>query len=164
MFPRLSFVLPLIAVALLALSDPAQVDSQYSADQRIAKITYKAACRISKYACPTRGMPSVRRSAMIGESGARGVIWSGQKVVWLDKALVGTRVWLTIFHEQVHWLQIQSGVDAGLEERLLTCIMEREAMDFTNAYARELGAPQMQRSLVVWRNLYSCNLTTTRMM
>ncbi len=160
MIPRLRFILPLIAVAAFAFSDPARVETDsYRSDQRIARITWKAACRISKYDCPYKS-PKVRRSAILGEQGIRGAYWAGSPVVWLDKPVHGTQLWLTIFHEQVHYIQTANGVgdDWG---RLLSCMMEREALDFTNAYALELKAPGYVRTLKVWRSLYNCDPATS---
>lgn len=154
---RLRFVLPLIAVALLALSDPAQVTSRFESDQRIARITWPTAIRLTGYLVPSdESTPQVRRSPSLADNSVRGAIWNADGVIWLSSGVVGTQAWLTIFHEQVHYLQIINGVDAGWGEGFLTCVMEREALDFTNTYAREIGAGYMQRTVETWRKLYKC--------
>lgn len=156
--PRIRFVLPFLLISTLSgwAADP--YVSRFDSDQRIAAITYKAACRITNYVCPKVGMPQVRRSATLGDNGVRGIIWNDEGVVWLDTKVKGTQTWLVMLHEQIHWLQIKNGVDAGANDSLLICIMEREALDFTNEYARELRAPWMQRTLEEWRKLYGCKV------
>jgi len=85
----------------------------------------------------------------------------GTPVVWLDKALsTGTQMWLTIFHEQIHYLQGWNRVDSLGFDKTLRCLIEREALDFTNAYADELGRPDLKRTLKVWRKLYGCDLSS----
>ena len=137
-----------------------KLPERYAKDQRIAKITWKAACRISNYeVCPKHG-PAVRRSPLIGEVGARGAYWMGSPVIWLDPPLKsGTQMWMTIFHEQIHYLQWINQVDSEGFDRTLRCLIEREALDFTNAYAVELGRSDLQRTVEVWRRLYGCDLS-----
>jgi hypothetical protein len=130
-------------------------NDQYVRDQRIAQITYKAACRISNYEC-VRPAPVVRRSPILGENGIRGAYWVDSTVVWLDRPLKGSQLWLTIFHEQVHYLQTQNTVGGEGYDKLLTCLVEREALDFTNEYAVELDRSDLIRTIEVWRELYNC--------
>jgi len=159
--PRLRFLIAFLAVTFLSGAADKLTPDRYTLDQRVAKITWKAACRISQYEeCPKRG-PAVRRSPVIGEVGARGAYWMGTPVVWLDKALsTGTQMWLTIFHEQIHYLQGWNRVDSLGFDKTLRCLIEREALDFTNAYADELGRPDLKRTLKVWRKLYGCDLSS----
>jgi len=156
--PRLRFLIPFAAAIFLSLGANSYVATQYSDDQRIAKITWKAACRISNYeVCPKKG-PAVRRSPILGEmASARGAYWLGSSVIWLDKPLSGTQVWLTVFHEQIHYLQTVNGVTMEGYDQTLRCLVEREALELTNAYVDELGAPRSyKRTVEVWRKLYGC--------
>ncbi|KKM98319.1 hypothetical protein LCGC14_1159140 [marine sediment metagenome] len=153
---RARFLIAFLAAASLTAAPVNDVPDRYATDQRIARITYKAACRISKYDC-VRPAPRVRRSPVVGDNDARGAYWSNSTVVWLDRDLKGTQLWLTIFHEQVHYLQVGNTVDANGFDRFMTCIMEREALDFVNEYARELNKPTFVRTVKVWRELYKCN-------
>ena len=162
--PRLRYLVPLLAsltlmlgadaIALYATSPP----DRYGVDQRIAAITYAAACRLSQYTyCPEIG-PTVRRSPILGEmASARGAYWMGAPVVWLDTTVGGTQAWLTILHEQIHYLQWHNEVDSEGFDRTLTCLLEREALEFTNAYARELRRPKLIRTVEDWRDLYNCH-------
>ena len=165
--PRLRFLVPLLAslilmtgadaLALYASSAP----DRYGVDQRIAAITWEAACRISQYEiCPDKG-PVVRRSIVIGELGsANGIYFIGSDVVWLDTPRGGTGAWLTIFHEQIHFLQSQNLFEINeYDDWMLGCLVEREALDFTNTYAQELRRPELQRSIEVWEDLYKCKLS-----
>ncbi len=156
--PRLPFILALVlALFLLGKSHAPLADGQYTTDQRMAKITWKAVCRLSNYrVCPRKG-PEVRRSPIVGEiGGAYGLYWMGMDVVWIDTKLKGNRAWLTTFHEQIHYLQYVNTVDVG-ESRIFDCLIEREAMELTNDYARELKAgPSHITNLARWRQLYNC--------
>ena len=160
--PRLRYLLPLLASLMLMLGADAiatYTPNQYNIDQRIAAITWDAACRISQYeVCPDKG-PAVRRSPVVGELGrARGIYFVGSYVVWLDPEIGGSQAWLTTFHEQIHFLQSANLVEmAEYDDHLLDCLVEREALDFTNAYARELRRPELQRTLEVWYALYECD-------
>lgn len=159
--PRLRFLIAFLAVTILSGWEADYSSDQYVRDQRIARITYKAACRISQYDC-VRPAPVVRRSPILGENGIRGAYWPASTVIWLDRPLKGTQLWLTIFHEQVHYLQVANTVDSGGWDKLLTCLIEREALDFTNEYAVELERPDLIRTVEVWRKLYNCDPSSTR--
>ncbi len=162
--PRLSYLLALLAALfLLGQSRAPLADVQYNADQRMARITWKAVCRLSSYReCPRKG-PEVRRSPIVGElARAYGLYWMGMEVVWIDSKLTGTKAWLTTFHEQVHYLQWINSVDVD-NSRLFDCLIEREAMELTNAYAVKIKAgPSHIRSLVRWRQLYKCQPRVNR--
>lgn len=81
----------------------------------------------------------------------------GSPVIWLDPSLKrGTQMWLTIFHEQIHYLQYLNGTDSEGYDKILRCLIEREALDFTNMYADELKAPALKRTVKTWRKLYKC--------
>jgi len=142
----------------------ANLPSRYEADQRIAKVTWKAACRISNYeVCGKR--PAVRRSPVIDEMHAWGAYWYGQEIVWIGKTLElksGSRLWLTIFHEQIHYLQWINSIDYDGYDKALTCLVEREALDFVNLYADELAAGYMKRTVEKWRELYGCDLSVNK--
>jgi hypothetical protein len=161
MMPRFRFLIAFVAVVFLC-GAASKLPSQYSTDQRIAKITWKAACRISNYeVCPKRG-PAVRRSPVIDEVNAWGAFWPRTEVIWIGQALelqIGTRLWLTIFHEQIHYLQGINTIEYDGYDKALSCLIEREALDFTNAYAEELGRSDMQRTVERWRELYNCDLS-----
>ena len=137
----------------------------YDKDQRIARITWEAACRLSQYDdCPGDG-PSARRSPIVGEmANAYGLYWMGAPVIWIDSDLMGTQLWLTIFHEQIHYLQSWNDVhEVGDESRLTVCMLEREAMELTNRFAAELNAePKYTRSAATWRRLYGCTASSFR--
>ena len=149
-------------LAALSLSAWTPDYSKYDDDQRISRITWRAACRISHYELCPEERPAVRRSPILGERmSARGVYWLGTPVVWLDSPQRGTQQWLTTFHEQVHFIQYVNGVSVEGYDRDLRCLIEREALDFTNAYALELGRPELQRTLEVWQELYNCGPKTS---
>lgn len=131
--------------------------TKYDDDQRVSRITWEAVCRISRYEYCPEGHPPTRRSPILGElMDARGSYWTGSSVVWLDRSLHGTQQWLTTFHEQLHYVQYINNVATDDPSKHLLCLVEREARDFTNQYARELRRPDLQRDLDVWQALYSC--------
>ena len=157
--PRLRFVFALMAAVCLFVGTKlhAQADT-YAADQRIAKQTWEAACRLSYYeTCPKVG-PALRRSPIVGEMAeAYGVYWMGSDVIWIDTTLTGTRVWMTTFHEQIHYIQGLNFVDTDGYNKLNNCLIEREAMELSNKYGLELGVgPFFLRTVEVWRELYGC--------
>ena len=163
--PRLSYLIALLAALFLLGQSraPEANDDQYVSDQRMARSTWKAVCRLSQYrACP-RKAPELRRSPIVGElARAYGIYWMGMEVVWIDTKLTGTRAWLTTFHEQVHYLQYLNTVDVD-DSHLFDCLIERESMELTNKYAVELKAgPSHIRSLVRWRQLYNCQPRVNR--
>jgi len=158
---RLGFLIVFLAVAALSLAPVSEVADRYTMDQRIAGITWDAACRISKYDCAVQE-PTVRRSPVIGENRARGVYWENSTVIWLDSSLRGTQFWLTTFHEQIHYLQGQNTVGFVQFDRMLTCLVEREALDFVNTYADELGRSDLKRTVVEWRKLYNCRIKKSK--
>ena len=153
---RPGLLLTFLAAVALA-SAPVKVADRYTMDQRIAGITWDAACRISKYDCDVQE-PTVRRSPVLGENSARGAYWEDSTVLWLDSTLHGTQFWLTTFHEQIHYLQGQNTVGFVSFDHMLTCLVEREALIFVNTYADELGRPDLKRPVDVWRKLYNCRI------
>lgn len=162
--PRARFLyalmLTLLAYGCVNLTTP----TVYDIDQRIARITWEAACRLSQYdICPSQG-PFARRSPIVGEmASAYGLYWMGSPVTWIADDLMGTQLWLTIFHEQIHFLQYFNGVDEEDDSRLTRCLLEREAMELTNKFAAELGSePKYTRSATVWRRLYGCTAGSLR--
>ncbi len=163
--PRLSYLIALLAALFLLGQSraPEANDDQYVSDQRMGRNTWKAVCRLSQYRHCPRKAPEVRRSPIVGElAKAYGVYWMGMEVVWIDTNLTGIRAWLTTFHEQIHYVQYLNGVDVD-DSRLFDCLIEREAMELTNMYAREMKAgPSHIRSVVRWRQLYKCQPRTTR--
>jgi hypothetical protein len=155
-FPRLRFVVPFIAALLL--TGYGEVASKWEQDQRIARLTWKAACELSRYSCKRLDVPTVRRSGMLGDIRARGAYWGGSPIIWLDWPLKGTQMWLTTFHEQIHYLQWHNRAYDGNSSRLLDCVIEREAWRLTNEYVDYLKAPQtFKRSLEDWKRLYDCD-------
>ena len=164
--PRAKFVYALLLTILVygcvVVKD---AYTTYERDQRTARITWEAACRLSQYDyCPKAG-PFTRRSPIVGEMArAYGLYWMGSPVIWIDTNLMGTRLWLTIFHEQVHYLQSINKVTVPADEtRLTVCMLEREAMELTNEFAAELGAePKYTRSAAEWRRLYRCTSGSLR--
>ena len=163
--PRIQYLVALaLAVVLLILGKTSPADGEYAAEQRIAKITWNAACRLSNYeTCPKKG-PALRRSPIVGElAQAYGLYWMGSSVIWIDTELVGTRIWLTTFHEQIHYIQGLNYVDVEGFSKLNDCLIEREAMELTNAYGRELGVgASFLRTVEVWRELYNCGPNQTQ--
>jgi len=156
--PRLRFLIPFALAIFMSLGANSYVSTQFDEDQRIAEITWEAACRLSQYECPDKS-PMVRRSPIIGEMArARGAYWFAAQVVWLDSPLGGSQQYLTTLHEQIHYLQWfnRVGDETGWSD-LMKCIQEREALEYTNAYALELGlSEQWMRSVPEWRRLYGC--------
>jgi hypothetical protein len=165
--PRFRFIAAFALTALLAFSEPFAITDSYRADQRIAHSTWKAACRLSYYeTCPKRG-PALRRSPIVGEMAeAYGLYWMGSDVIWVDTTLSGTRLWLTTFHEQIHYIQGLNYVDVEGYSKLNNCLIEREAMELTNKYGLELKVvASFLRTVEVWRELYNCKPgTPTRIM
>jgi len=154
--PRLRFILPLVAA--IFLTGATTVASQWAQDQRVARATWKAACELSKYNCKGLETPTVRRSGMLGDIRVRGAYWGGSPIVWLDTPLKGTQMWLTIFHEQIHYLQYFNGAFDDNSSRLLDCVIEREAWKLTNEYVDYLNAVQsFKRPLEEWKRLYDCD-------
>ncbi len=159
--PRLRFWTALFAVLILQLGlHTYALASPFEQDQRIARITWKAATRLTGYDIHQKTTPQVRRSPILGEMmNARGAYWCEVNIVWLDTAMTdNTQTWLTIFHEQVHKLQCDNYVDGyGDWDKELNCLVEREANDFTTLYARELKTPQSYiRTDEDWRTIYNC--------
>ena len=160
--PRLRFVIPFLLIAWFSVAVDSYVATQYQEDQRTAKIVWKAACRITNYeVCPRKG-PAIRRSPIVNElMGALGVYWMGSPVIWLSEPITGGQAWLTILHEQIHYLQYLNDVDSEGFDKNLTCLEEREAMVFTNIYAIEIDRLDLVRSVEVWRDLYKCHPNST---
>ena len=158
---RLRFLIALLAAAALSLAPVSDVPGRYTLDQRIAGITWDAACRISKYDCDVQE-PTVRRSPVLGENSARGAYWEDSTVLWLDNTLHGTQFWLTTFHEQIHYLQGHNTVGFVSFDAMLTCLVEREALEFVNTYADELGRPDLKRPVDVWRKIYNCRIKKSK--
>ncbi len=155
---RLKFLIAFMATLLLAIVVPEEPASRFTQDQRIAAIVFSDACKISNYVCDSLTPPMVRRSASLGDGRARGAYWNGSTVIWLDEPVRGTQVWLTLFHETVHYIQYYNTVSTDGHDLLLRCIKEREAWTLTEQYIDVLHAPQTyRRSLEEWRRLYGCH-------
>lgn len=154
---RARFIFAFLAALSLTAWTPDYASSKYDDDQRNSRVTWTAACRISQYRyCPEQG-PETRRSPILGEiMDARGSYWTGSAAVWLDVTLHGTQSWLTTFHEQIHYIQYINNVATDNPSKNLLCLVEREALDFTNQYAIELERPDLQRTVEVWRDIYNC--------
>jgi len=161
--PRSQFWTALFVVLLLHLGlQTYEKASPFEQDQRIARITWKAATRLTGYDIAQRTAPQVRRSPILGEMmNARGAYWCDTAIVWLDTAMTdNTQTWLTIFHEQVHYLQCMSSMDGWGYDKDLDCLIEREANDFTTLYAKELHTPVSYiRTDEEWRDIYNCKST-----
>ncbi len=157
--PRLRFWTALFLVLMLHLGlQTYETASPFEQDQRIARITWKAATRLTGYDIKYKTTPQVRRSPIVGElMEAHGIYYYGSPIVWVDDDETLTQVWLTIFHEQVHYIQELNGVDGDGYDKSYACLIEREAMEYTNLYATELGASlPYTRKLENWRELYNC--------
>lgn len=146
-----------LAVCLLVLGgskiEAPKAESQYVADQREAKVAFKAACAMTNYSCKRIKVPTVRRSTEVGHGGAYGVYFDGS-VLWVDEGLLTARSRLTIFHEMVHYLQAQ--YEPWTKDHMQLCIYEKEALDYTNEYGKSIGLDQFFRSVAEWRKLYRC--------
>lgn len=153
----MKFLLPLLAASLLMLgvSRTSAPETQFQADQRIAKEIFTAACSISKYNCNGLTVPQIRRTPEIARLGMRGLYFGGN-VVFLAGWLMPVQSRLTAFHEMIHVLQWYSyPIFLEASQR---CVMEREALNYTNAYARSLDLPEnFIRTLDAWRKLYGCD-------
>ncbi len=157
--PRLRFWTALFAVLILQLGlHTYELASPFEQDQRIARITWKAATRLTGYDIHQKTTPQVRRSPMVGElMEAHGVYYYESPIVWIDEGETLTQVWLTIFHEQIHYIQELNGVEGDGYDKPYTCLIEYEAMHYTNMYADELGASRpYRREIENWRELYNC--------
>lgn len=151
---RLRFAVALVA-ALLLTGISTIPDSTFTKDQRIAAVVYSAACSMTGYKC-TDVVPQIRRSPQLRAYGYKGLYWSAG-IIWLDTGLTGSKLWLSAFHETVHVLQDRNGVLDYQFDPELDCLVEREALDYTNAYADVIGAgPSFKRTVEEWRELYDC--------
>lgn len=159
---RFRFILGFLAALGLSIYADAYEYSYYrdtwTDDQRIAKITFKAACTLSNYNC-NFPLPSLRRSPILGERNIRGMYTCATPILWLDQKVGGTQLWLTTFHENVHYIQCMNGaIEADFSSKMTRCIAEREAWSLTNQYVDELRASQSyKRSLETWFSLYNCD-------
>jgi hypothetical protein len=144
----------LILVALVLSLTAYAEEGQWSKDQRIGRLVYKEACRMSNYKCDIKA-PIVRRSETLETRGLNGM-YIGGDIIWINDNLRGTQAWLTIFHETVHYLQIQ-GKPMKVSPDVLWCALEWEAADLTNQYVDVLGAADFyKRSYTRWQGIYSC--------
>ena len=150
------FLLTILAASLVALGvyTTSPAETQFRSDQRYARAAYKAACSITQYRCKGKA-PQVRRTSEIKKIGARGVYFGGE-IVFILETLRDEQARLTIFHEIVHVLQSRS-IPLDFKHYLQKCVLEREAMEYTNTYAKQLElADNMIRTLDEWRKLYGC--------
>lgn len=151
---RVRFIFAL-GIAFMLMGVNLEPTTQFTADQRIAAIVYSSACRMTNYEC-SGDVPMLRRSPELFHNGIRGMFWS-EGVYWVANEMTGTQLWLTAFHETVHVLQNRNGILEYDDDDLLDCMVEREALDFTNAYVDVLNAPQsFKRTVETWRELYDC--------
>ena len=159
---RFRFILGLLAALGLGLYTYIHASNlnTWADDQRIVKITFKAACDLSNYKC-NFPLPTLRRSPILGDQNIRGMYTCDAPILWVDPSLNGTQLWLTTFHENVHYIQCMNGtIKPGYGSTMSRCVAEREAWSLVNIYVDELRAPQRyKRSLETWLSLYNCSPT-----
>lgn len=130
--------------------------AQYRADQEVLHSIFDKACEITYYDCTEVERPTVRRSEQVEDNKLHG-IYMGGNVIWIEKNREYTKSVLTIFHEVVHYLQFTvGGIDPIMVSTAAGCVLEREAMEATNAFADYLGVPDYKRELIEWKKTYGC--------
>lgn len=130
--------------------------SQYEKDQVVASVIWEDACKISEYPCQGLEAPQVRRGELIDGYGMYGLYVMGT-TIWISTELDSTQYQLTIFHEMIHYLQRKSGgIDFSAAGPVGMCILEFEAMKFSNIYASALGHTDRMRSVKKFKELYGC--------
>jgi Zn-dependent peptidase ImmA (M78 family) len=122
----------------------------------IAQIALEDACRLGRFNCDGLEVPQVRTSPQMERMRLNGV-YLGGTALYINDSLLPARKRLTIFHEIVHYLQIQAiGSNPAMINRQGSCILEREAMELSNQYADEIGATVLKRDLEEWYKGYRC--------
>jgi hypothetical protein len=128
----------------------------YEGDQSVVEQIFEDACRISEYNCSGLEQPLVRRSNQLDPVHVSG-LYAGGKILWINNQMVATPRILILFHEMIHYLQFNSGmIEPTMRGTIVTCIIEREAMELTNAYTLELNMPQLVRQVADWEETYGC--------
>jgi Zn-dependent peptidase ImmA (M78 family) len=131
--------------------------THYEHDNKLMVEIFEDACRLSKYDCDGIEIPLVRRSSQLKSMDIYG-LYTGGKTLWIDEQLMPVRAKLTMFHEAIHYLQVNvGGIEPDFMNRVGGCVIEREAMELSNAYARDiLKMPQYVRTLENWKRTYRC--------
>lgn len=154
-----AWTLGFILVALIFIQQALAIEplSVFENDNRVMGIIFEDACRLSKYDCDGVEQPVVRRSSQLSSIKIWG-LYTGGKILWIDRELMPVRSRLTMFHEAIHYLQFVVGqLEPGYINRIGGCVIEREALELSNAYAlKVLNMPQYVRSVQEWKNIYRC--------
>lgn len=151
-----AWILGGILATVLLVQQVLAVESEtvFKADQRTAHIALVHACQVTQYDCSGIDVPQVRTNLQMPAQGARGM-YMGGGILWIDPDLLPIQRRLTIFHEVVHYLQFEAGrLNVVMTSR---CVLEREAMEFTNLYVDLMGfGDQFKRDLLEWQMRYRC--------
>ena len=145
-----------VALTLLGGAGAWYSSAQYRSDQELMHIIFSIACEMTYYDCTDVEVPAVRRSEQVDDNHLRG-LYMGGEVVWIEKNNDYIRSVLTIFHEAVHYIQFTAG---GVNPLMISdgamCVLEREAMEATNAFTDYLAIPHYKRDLKEWKRTYGC--------
>ncbi len=153
---KLAVVGTLVAILGGAGAGAWMTGEQYRADQVLIKDIFERACEITYYDCSKAVVPTVRRSKQVSDQHFKGV-YMGGAILWIEEDQEHIQSVLTMFHESVHYLQVEiGGVDPLMVSKPAGCILEREAMEATNEFAEYMGLPQFKRNLREWKMTYRC--------
>ena len=128
--------------------------SQFDADQDSAYRMLIHACQVTGYNCDGEIIPQVRTNPQMKSMKIRG-LYQGGYILWIENDLMPIQRRLTIFHETVHYLQFEVGkANMDMASR---CLLEREAMEYTNLYVDLMGyGDEFKRDLLEWQISYRC--------
>ncbi|MEE9586013.1 MAG: hypothetical protein V3W09_03840 [Nitrososphaerales archaeon] len=131
--------------------------SQFDIDNKDMNQIFEDACELSNYDCDGVEQPIVRRSSQLESTDMYG-LYIGGKILWVGSKLMPLRAHLTMFHEVVHYLQVNvGGTDLSFINDTGICVVEREAMQLTNTYARMKKMPKAYiRTVEEWKEIYGC--------
>lgn len=130
--------------------------AQYRADQEVMVSIFQMACDMTYYDCTDVEAPTVRRSEQVEDNKLHG-LYMGGNIIWIEKNREYIKSVITMFHEAVHYLQFTvGGIDPIMMSKDAMCVLEREAMEATNAFIDYLGVPKYKRELIEWKKTYRC--------
>ena len=154
-----AWMLGAIFIVLVFIQQALAVEplSIFEEDNLVMEEIFEDACRLSKYDCDGIEQPVVRRSTQLQSHKIWG-LYIGGKTLWIDNNLMPVRARLTMFHEAIHYLQFVVGqLEPEYINRVGGCVIEREALELSNAYAiKVLNMPQYARSVEEWKKIYRC--------
>jgi len=143
-----------LAFIILYLAFSCSIPLSGSKDDQDMAFVWRHVCEISQYDCSELDVPEFRWTPQLDSHGLRGAYPLGNRF-WIQDDLPYSRQLLIMFHETLHYVQYHNEVPIT-KSNVIRCISEREALDFTNQFADEIGVPELKRSVDDWKKKYRC--------